>query len=226
MKQVLLIGAGNMGGALLRGWIENWHTGSASFHVIDPDPEAPARFPQARFYETADQLPADLLPDIVVVAVKPEKVIPILALIGMSFTSETCVVSVAAGVTIKQISAATLPDTPVVRIMPNIGATVGYSVSAGFAPAGVQDAIVETLDQMFSAIGQMTWVETEDNLHVVTALSGSGPAYYFAFCEAFRDAAVQQGLPVATAQRLAAGTCIAACRMLEYNPTHISQVRR
>lgn len=217
MNTIVLIGAGKMGGALLAGWIGNWHRGAA-YHVIDPVLDASARHPKATYYIEAGALPSGLKPDIVIIAVKPDKVRPALTEIRPHLAPTTCVVSVAAGVGTDTIGAALEPGTPVARIMPNIGALAGHSVSAGVTGPGVPPETRALLDEMFSAIGQMAWLDKEDDLHIVTAVSGSGPAYVFAFCEALRDAAMTQGIPAAVAQALAIGTTTSAGRLLEDNP--------
>lgn len=218
MKTIVLIGAGNMGGALLQGWIGSWQH-EAAFHVIDPVAEASDRYPGVAFHAEAAALPAGLKPDVVILAVKPDKVVPALNEIAPHIGPATCIVSVAAGVGIDTIGTALPAGTPIARIMPNIGAMAGYAVSAGFAGPDVPQATEALLDDMFSAIGQMCWVENEDDLHTVTAISGSGPAYFFAFCETLRDAAMAHGLPAATAETLAVGTAISAGRLLEGSPT-------
>lgn len=217
MAKVVLLGAGNMGGALLNGWIANWKR-AAHFHVVDPVATTLAKHPQVTCYRDVAALPVGLSPDIVIIAVKPDKVLASLNQLKPYLDPATSVVSVAAGVTIGTIKAVLDPATPVMRIMPNIGAMAGYSVSAGFAGPEVPSRITDLLEDMFAAIGQMSWLEAEEHLHIVTAVSGSGPAYFLAFCEALCDAAAKQGLPAKTAKSLAVGTAVAAGRLLEANP--------
>ena len=97
MKTIVLIGAGNMGGALLQGWIGSWRQ-EAAFHVIDPVAEASDRYPGVAFHAEAAALPAGLKPDVVILAVKPDKVVPALKEVAPHIGPATCIVSVAAGV--------------------------------------------------------------------------------------------------------------------------------
>lgn len=214
MTKIVLAGVGNMGGSLLRGWIANWDR-SARYHVVDPVDETFKTHPRVTYHSEAADLPVGLCPDIVINAVKPAMMPEALRQLKPHLTEKTCLASVAAGVTISSIRSIVGSRSGIARVMPNIGAMAGYSVSAGYACQSVSAEMKTILDEMFSAIGQMSWLEEEESLHVVTAVSGSGPAYFFAFCEALCAAAIEHGLPSAVAQNLASGTAIAAGRLLE-----------
>ena len=216
MKEIVLVGAGNMGGALLKGWLTNWR-GNARFHVVDPVKVPSARHDPAgrvQYVSRIDELPALLHPELVVIAVKPDKVCAIAKSLDGYLTPDTIIVSVAAGVTTDSIRDAVPVAAPIVRVMPNIGAMVGYAVSAGFAGTEVPAVARRLVTELFASVGQMSWLDKEDDLHLVTAISGSGPAYYFAFCEAFIATAEAQGLSHDTGKLLAIGTAIAAGRLL------------
>lgn len=215
--RVVLVGAGNMGGALLRGWLGAWDR-ALTCHVVDPAPAALPDDPRVIHSPAPAALCPGIRPDIVVLAVKPGMVPGAAAALAPVLAPDTCVISVAAGVTVAAIRAAMGTLGHVARVMPSIGALAGYSVSAGYAEPGLPPGPAGLVTEMFSAIGQMTWLEQEDHLHLVTALSGSGPAYYFAFCEALRDAAVHMGLPPEAARHLSVGTAIAAGRLLARTP--------
>lgn len=217
MKEIVLVGAGNMGGALLRGWVANWKR-PVRYHVVDPQAGSPVEHPQAACYRAPGELPTGLVPDVMIVAVKPDKLLPTLLELKSRIAPGTIVVSVAAGVGLTRIRSVLDGKGVLARIMPNIGATAGYSVSAGFAESGLPPDARDLLQEMFSSIGQMTWLAAEDQLHVVTAVSGSGPAYFFAFCEALCAAASRQGLPDEVAKSLAVGTAISAGRLLARSP--------
>ena len=217
MTQVVLMGAGNMGSALLRGWVTAWDT-KAAFHVIDPAPVNLSEHPRVALYATIRELPPKLVPDVVIIAVKPDKVADVIDALAHTVAAETCVVSVAAGVGIAAMRASLGVMGHVVRVMPNIGAMTGYSVSAGYAEPGVPKSLCDLLTGMFSSIGQMSWLDEEKHLHLVTALSGSGPAYYFAISEAMREAATGLGLSADTAHNLSVGTLISAGRLLAETP--------
>ncbi|MEO9780423.1 MAG: pyrroline-5-carboxylate reductase [Sedimentitalea sp.] len=232
MDSILLVGAGRMGGAMLRGWISAMGSG---YHFVALDPHAGPSLadignepvPGSRFTYVAQikDLPPNLHPKVVVLATKPQQVNQAITDLGDCIVSDTVVVSVAAGVSTQSISGAAFTDAAIVRVMPNIGALVGSAVSAGFAlPETLphQKALVE---ELFASVGQMIWLDREEDMHLATAVSGSGPAYYFAFCEAMIAAAETEGLPSDIARALAIGTVTSAGQLLtrKPDPTHLRE---
>lgn len=225
MKKILLIGAGRMGSAMLSGWLSGLKM-PAHFMVIDPHmkpdvgdlTENPLPGKQVSYFTHADEIPGHVTADAVVLATKPQMVTGATISIQKLIGSDTVLVSVAAGVNIETIASAIPEQTAAVRIMPNIGAMVGYSVSAGYASEDVTDGQKSLIEALFTSIGVFSWLASEDDLHTVTALSGSGPAYYFALCEALMAAAESKGLPHSVAHDLAIGTVVAAGRLLEGTP--------
>ncbi|SNT76881.1 pyrroline-5-carboxylate reductase [Paracoccus seriniphilus] len=225
MQVILLAGAGRMGSALLRGWIE---TMGAGYHFVALDPHAgpsladigaePA--PGSRFSHasTIRDLPSGLRPQVIVLATKPQSIGDVIADLRDRIDAETVLVSIAAGRSIRSISKAAGTGSPVIRVMPNIGASVARAVSAGFASTGTTSRQKTLVERLFTSVGQMTWLEKEEHLHLVTAVSGSGPAYYFAFCEAMIAAAEAEGLSSETARALAIGTVTSAGQLLACHP--------
>lgn len=223
MQSILLVGAGKMGGAMLRGWYSRLEQ-STKFVILDPNTGAEL----AKLSDTAENrvshckdvlnLPTDYVPDVIVLATKPQLVQATVETLRPHIGTKTILISVAAGISSDAIKAATIDGIAVVRVMPNIGALVGHSVSAAFACADTSDHQKAWVKVLFEAIGEMTWLSDEENLHLATAVSGSGPAYYFAFCEAMITAAQESGLAPNVARQLAIGTIIAAGRLLESTP--------
>jgi pyrroline-5-carboxylate reductase len=115
-------------------------------------------------------------------------------------------VSVAAGVRLASLEAWCGAGVPVVRAMPNRPALVGAGVTALYAPPAVTGEQRAAAERLARAVGEAVWVSEEDQLDVVTALSGSGPAYFFLLAQLMAEAAARLGLPPPTAQRLAAAT--------------------
>lgn len=223
MRSILLVGAGKMGGAMLRGWRSGLGQ-STHFVVLDPnvDPESSedgdGSGNQVSYCQDVLKLPTDYVPDAIVLATKPQLVQDVVKTLRPHVGAETILVSVAAGVSCDAIKSAAGAGTAVVRVMPNIGALVGHSVSAAFASTNTSDHQKTQVNALFEAIGKMTWLTSEDSLHMATAVSGSGPAYYFAFCEAMIAAAEKSGLAPDIARELAIGTMTAAGRILANNP--------
>ncbi|TNF21362.1 MAG: pyrroline-5-carboxylate reductase [Rhodobacteraceae bacterium] len=220
MTRVLMIGAGRMGGAMLKGWMQALGQGFG-FAVIDPQADwhslglSPG--PQLVLARSLAELAEGYAADVVVLATKPQHVESALETARPAIGPATLVVSIAAGVQTRTLQAACGAGKGVVRAMPNIGALVGRSVTAAFATPEVTATQRETVSALFDAIGAFSWIETEADLHLITALSGSGPAYYFAFCEAMTTAAIAAGLDEEVARILAVGTLVSAGRLLEDN---------
>jgi pyrroline-5-carboxylate reductase len=225
MKTILLVGAGHMGGALLRGWIKNAGPG---FRFVVLDPNA-AKAQSAIASETSEsievshciakeEIPRDLEVAAIVVATKPALVQDAIGSLTRFFQPTTALISIAAGVSVASLQEVSPAGTAVVRVMPNIGAMVGHSVSAGFASSNTSQEQRGLVTRLFEAVGQLTWLENEGQIHMATALSGSGPAYYFAVCEAMIAVSEQAGLPPLIAKALAIGTVTAAGELLDATP--------
>jgi pyrroline-5-carboxylate reductase len=114
-------------------------------------------------------------------------------------------ISVAAGVRIAALRAVS-PGVPVLRAMPNRPALLGAGVTGLYAPDDVDAASRQAAEKVMQSVGETVWVQSEDALDVVTALSGSGPAYFFLLAELMAQAGERQGLTAATARKLAAAT--------------------
>lgn len=213
-----MIGAGRMGGAMLKGWTQALGSGFR-FAVVDPHTDwqnlglTPG--PQLMLGRSLAELPGDYTADIVVLATKPQYVEAALAEARPATDTGTLVVSIAAGVATQTMQQAIGPGQAVVRAMPNIGALVGRSVTAAFASPEVTAAQRDLVGELFSSIGAFSWIGAEEDLHLITALSGSGPAYYFAFCEAMIASAIAAGLSEEVAKVLAVGTLVSAGRLVE-----------
>lgn len=199
---VWLLGAGNMGGALLARW---WDAGLRDVAVIDP---RPGPLPKGI---TAVDAPPPGASAVLLLAVKPQVWRTAAAPLGPRVGPETLVVSIMAGVTEAAVRSV-FPGAAVVRAMPNTPARIGLGITAlhsANAEAG-QRALAETL---LAAAGETVWLDDEAQFDAVTAVSGSGPAYLFAFIEALAAAAVAAGLPAPLAARLAQRTVAGAAAL-------------
>ncbi len=191
---VWLLGCGNMGGALLRRWIAE---DMGPFAVIDP---APREVPEGVL---VGPTPPDGRPDVLVLAVKPQYWWDATEALADRAGPMTLVVSIMAGVTTAAI-ARRFPNSPIVRAMPNTPAAIGQGATGLFTTAG--DLAEGAAEALFGPVGATLWLSDEADFDAVTAVSGSGPAYVFAFIEALAAAGEAAGLAPGVAMRLARAT--------------------
>jgi pyrroline-5-carboxylate reductase len=161
---------------------------------------------------TQDNCEAVATANLVLLAVKPGVVAGLLAQIRERLQPGTILLSIAAGVPVAELEAATPPEVAVVRAMPNAPCRVQEGALALVAGRGVTDAERAELTDLLEAVGVVAWLD-ESLIDAVTGLSGSGPAYVYVFLEALADGAVKVGLPRALALKLAAQTVLGAARM-------------
>jgi len=212
---VAFIGGGNMArsliGALIRG-------GVAARSIAVAEPDAPTREALARdFGIVAHASSTDAVrgASTIVLAVKPQVLAGVCPEIGRALgDAAPLIVSIAAGIRIDQIERWIGRPLPIVRAMPNTPALIGAGATGLIANARASEDDRASAEAMLDAAGRTAWIEREDLMDTVTALSGSGPAYFFLLVEALEDAAVAQGLPRETARMLASQTCLGAGRML------------
>lgn len=196
---ILIIGGGFMGGAFRGCWAEY------SITTIDPVQEG--------CLKSIDDLSISYMPDIILLAVKPQVMAEVLPPYITRFKDTNCIwVSVAAGLPVafyKKFS----PDLRFVRCMPNM--PVVYQAGAIGLYSDCKEAVAPIVDTLFSKAGQVVWVDDETLMNAVTAVSGSGPAYFYLMVEALTNAGVEQGLSVEQATMLARQTVIGAGEVLK-----------
>lgn len=197
---VLLVGCGRMGGAMLAGWMERGLGASAAV-----DPARPAMPAGVALVERAADIPASFAPAAVVLAVKPQNAAETLPDYAR-FAGSAVFLSIMAGRTIEGMRRLLGPAAAVVRAMPNTPAAIRQGVSVACAGPGARPDQRALCDRLLSAIGAVAWVDREELLDAVTAVSGSGPAYVFLLAELMERAAIEQGLPPELARLLARRT--------------------
>ena len=213
LTRIGFLGGGNMARALIGGLIGR---GTPAAQLQVGEPGAAAREQLARDFGvavSADNVAAIADCDLVIVAVKPQEARPVL-------------LSVAAGIRIAALRAWAGPGVPVVRTMPNRPALIGAGVSGLFADPQVSTAQRELAAGVMRAAGAAVWVEREADLDVVTALSGSGPAYFFLLAEQMMQAAIAQGLQPEAARQLAVGTLHGAGALAGASDGDLARLRR
>jgi pyrroline-5-carboxylate reductase len=220
------IGGGNMGSALIRGLIARG-LAPQKISVGEALPERRAAL-AAEFgvRATADNLEAIRGADVIVLAVKPQDMAVTVQPFAEVFRQRApLVLSIAAGIRIADIAGWCGNGVPVVRAMPNRPALNGAGATALFAPGGLSEAHRTLAEQVLGASGTTVWVKDEHALDVVTALSGSGPAYFFLLAELMTDAAAELGLPRDSARELAIQTLFGSGRMARDSDGDLARLR-
>jgi pyrroline-5-carboxylate reductase len=213
MTRTALLGGGRMGEALLAGLIDaGFEADELAVAEIDPERRRALeeRFPGVRVVPTPAWAVADA--DVVIVAVKPGDVPAVLSSSLTSIREDALILSIAAGVTLRDLEAAA-PGRPVVRAMPNTPALVRRGAAAIAPGTAASDAHLATAERLLGAVGVVVRVP-ESLLDAVTGLSGSGPAYVFLFVEALVEAGVLVGLPRTTAATLVIETLAGSAALL------------
>lgn len=206
---ILLLGAGRMGGAMLRGWLAQGVPASA-IAVADPSPAPDLVELAVRTgirLNPADGAPVDTAPvDTLVVAVKPQMVESAAEGVQAMLASQTLVLSIMAGKTLADLRRLFPSAGSVVRAMPNLPAAVGRGATVAVAEPGCPADRRERAAALLTAVGSLEWLADEALVDAATALSGSGPAYVFYLVECLTRAGTEVGLPADVSERLARAT--------------------
>jgi pyrroline-5-carboxylate reductase len=227
MTRLAFIGGGNMARSLIGGLLK---TGAAAASIRVAEPQAQAREALGREFGVttfAENRLAAEDAEILLLAVKPQ-IMPALQaeLRDVLQRRRPLLISIAAGVRMDQLERWFGAHLPIVRCMPNTPALIGAGATGLCANARVSAPQKAQAQHILDAVGLTRWIADEALMDTVTALSGSGPAYFFALVEALEDTAVAQGLPRETARALAAQTCLGAGRMLVEGGEAPGELRR
>ncbi|THD64498.1 pyrroline-5-carboxylate reductase [Phenylobacterium sp.] len=222
MTPILMLGAGRMGGAILEGWDRAGAFDARDILILDPNPSDAARRAQGRGARL-NPPDADLAAaQTVILAVKPQKWLEAAGQYAAVLSPEAVIVSIAAGVPSQAIARA-FGGRAVARAMPNTAAAINRGVTSLYADDPAARARARTL---FEPLGTAVDLGDEALIHAATAISGSGPAYLYAFIEALEAAGAGIGLPRADAERLARATAIGAAALLEATGEEPAELRR
>ena len=223
---LVLAGGGKMGGALLAGWL-NKGMGGADIIVVEPDSKTASAISEKHgvaVVEIVGDLDADLTPETVVFAVKPQSMDDVAPAYGGYAGPDTVFLSIAAGCTIKLFESH-LGACPVVRSMPNTPAAIGLGMTVACANRQTSDGQRARCQRLLEAVGEVAWVSDEALMDAVTAVSGSGPAYVFLLAESMAEAGIQAGLPAELSQHLARVTVAGAGELLHQSEEAAAQLR-
>ena len=223
--RIAFIGAGNMAASLIGG-LRAKGLDAEQIRASDPGAETRERVSAEHGIQTfADNAEAIHGVDVIVLAVKPQAMKAVCESLRPSLQPHQLVVSIAAGITCASMTN-WLGAQPIVRCMPNTPALLRQGVSGLCATGAVTAQQRDQAQELLSAVGIAVWLEQEQQLDAVTAVSGSGPAYFFLLIEAMTAAGEKLGLPRATAAQLTLHTALGAARMATERDVEAAELRR
>jgi pyrroline-5-carboxylate reductase len=222
--KLAFIGGGNMAQALIVG-LKNQLFNMSDITVIELDANKRLELSQQLGVITTNELAEAAKSDVIVLAVKPQQ----LSTVAKALTpliAKQLVISIAAGVQVANLSRWLGNYTNIVRAMPNTPAQIQAGVTGLYAMPTVSTAHIEVANQILSAAGITLWLQTEEKLNAVTAISGSGPAYVFYLIEALHAAAIDLGLNEIEAKQLSIATFKGASLLADASATDIATLRQ
>jgi len=228
IETLVLAGCGKMGGAMLEGWLDQGISPGA-VHAIEPVAEMADSLRQqhgVNAFGSVAELPADLVPDVVLFAVKPQVMDSVAPDYARFDDPRTVFLSIAAGKPIVYFEDTLGAGSAVVRAMPNTPAAVRRGITVACPNARVTEQQKQVSDRLLTAVGAVEWVDDEGLIDAVTALSGGGPAYVFLLVECLAEAGVAAGLPRGLSERLARVTVSGSGELLRQSPEEPGTLRK
>lgn len=214
--RIAVIGAGHMGGAIIGGLLAADYPAERIVATCAHPQRALALQQQFAIQAGCDNRAAAEQADIVLFCVKPG-VLPQVAreVADIIIERDVLVISIAAGMMVKQLSGYLHETVPIICAMPNTPALIGWGATVLYANKQVTVEQRQEAEQIFSSVGTTLWLDQEDHLFTVAALSGSGPAYFFLLMQALEEAAMHLGLPAHIAKSLIVQTALGSAHMVD-----------
>lgn len=226
MQKIVFVGAGSMAEALIQGWVKKDVFSSTNIYVMNRSNGEKLNLLAEKYGIQVISDRGEILPqaDLVVLAMKPKDIVASMQDIAPLLSENTVILSVVAGTSIESIENG-LGSRPIARVMPNTSATIGMSASGISFNQLITTDFKAQFMQMLEAVGVVIEVKEQD-LHAITALSGSGPAYLYYLVEAFEQAGMKYGLEKETIRTLAVQTIAGAAEMLKQSDEDPAELRR
>ncbi len=226
-QKIAFIGCGNMASAIISGLIKSGWPSQQVFASNPSQPKLDALKSQFDLHTTNDNRQAVEFADIVVLAVKPQKLSQVCQSLANIDFSEKLVISVAAGYLSEKIGSALKQSVAIIRAMPNTPSLIGLGATGLFANDSVTQEQKKLAEQVFAAVGTTTWVKQEEHINTVTAIAGSSPAYVFLMMQAMVEQAVESGLTQEAAFELVTQAFSGAAQLAQQTPEKpIKQLRQ
>jgi pyrroline-5-carboxylate reductase len=224
-RTVLLAGCGNMGFAMLQGWLASGALPPGDVHVVEPSEELRARARALGVNAVANASEVISVPGFVILAVKPQVMGDVLPAYVRFSHGGSAFLSIAAGIGTAFMAERLGTQTPIIRCMPNTPAAIGKGMLVYWKNALVSAECENFVRTLLTASGRVAKVEDEALIDAVTAVSGSGPAYVFHFIECLTDAGVHAGLPLEIAAELAMQTVMGSGALAAQSADSPGQLR-
>lgn len=227
--RLLLVGAGRMGGALLKGWLDQGITPPEAVAVVEPVAAARDALSALGVATAADAdaaLAGGEVPDLVLFAVKPQVMDEVAGAYRDLAGGDTVFLSIAAGRSTAYFAGLLGADAALVRAMPNTPAQIGRGITALFATDAVDESGRALAERLMGAVGDVIWLDDEALMDAVTAVSGSGPAYLFYLIECLTAAGRKAGLAGDMAAHLATATVAGAAELARVSPDSAEVLRQ
>ena len=227
--KILLIGCGKMGGSLLEGIVKSYD----NFNLIDVvDPvindsyKKKFKTSSTNFYSDISLLKGSISYNSIIIATKPNNYIEILKNLknNIIVNEETLIISILAGIKIKKIEDV-IGSVPIIRAMPNIAASVAEGMTALIGSKIVKNNEIDTANMIFQSIGNKIWLENEGQMDSFTAISGSGPAYFFYFTECLQKIAIDEGFSEDVAKQISEQIMIGSGKLIKDSNIDVVQLR-
>jgi pyrroline-5-carboxylate reductase len=219
-QNISFIGYGNIAKAFVKGLSSYSH-----YHLRAASPSLSVGVDAYGVTTSPDNLAMLDGVDLLILAVKPVKIAEVLTEIKSRIPPTALVISIVAGVSLSYLEQACLNDQAIVRAMPNIAMAVGQGATPLFANAFVTEKQKTMATALFQSFGESAWVENEDEIDLLTALSGSGPAYLFLFLDAMATACEKLGLSKEIAKKFTLQTMMGAAVLAKESGLELSKLR-
>jgi len=223
---ITFIGGGNMANSIIGGLVANTYEPNK---IIACDPIEDNLNALKKSYginTSTDNATSVAKAQIVVMAVKPQIMKKVCEQIKDNIAHKPLIISIAAGIPIEKLTHWLNTSLPIIRCMPNTPALVQAGATGIFANSQCSEKQKQQAEEILKAIGIIEWLEEEKLIDAVTALSGSGPAYFFLFMEAMIEAGISQGLPEKVASNLAIQTCLGAGLLAQSSDVDVAELRK
>lgn len=223
---LVLIGAGNMGGALLSGWLDKGLEAD-KITVFDPEPNGLGSS-LIREHQLLHNPPLTMVEntDVVVIAVKPQIIDAVLDRYQSLFTAQAALITIVAGIPLARYREKLGAQLPIVRCMPNTPVIVKRGMTIGYVEPEQPDMLKALFEVLFQTVGDTAWIKDEKQFDAITAVSGSGPAYVFLLAECLAAAACHAGLDTGLAEAVVRKTIDGAGVLLCRSMKEAAQLRQ